>query len=263
MSSVKDKIKAVFFDIDGTLVSFTTHAVPESARRAIEKLRERGIKVFIATGRLLRHTEVVSDIEVDGYITVNGSYCLTSSGEVIFEQAFPKDVVERIFALEKEYGFRAAVMTHENIFVDSLSGRPSEVADMVDITPVEADLDEIVATQSVLQMCPYISKELEQNIMPLLPECVSSRWIDMFMDLNLKGIDKSVAARRVMEYYGYTLDEAMAFGDGGNDVPIVRDVGVGVAMGNACEELKSVADYITDSVDEDGIENALLHFGLI
>ena len=263
MSSVKDKIKAVFFDIDGTLVSFTTHAVPESARRAIEKLRERGIKVFIATGRLLRHTEVVSDIEVDGYITVNGSYCLTSSGEVIFEQAFPKDVVERIFALEKEYGFRAAVMTHENIFVDSLSGRPSEVADMVDITPVEADLDEIVATQSVLQMCPYISKELEQNIMPLLPECVSSRWIDMFMDLNLKGIDKSVAARRVMEYYGYTLDEAMAFGDGGNDVPIVRDVGVGVAMGNACEELKSVADYVTESVDEDGIEKALQHFGLI
>ena len=55
----------------------------------------------------------------------------------------------------------------------------------------------------------------------------------------------------------------MAFGDGGNDVPIVRDVGVGVAMGNACEELKSVADYITESVDEDGIENALLHFGLI
>ena len=263
MSSVKDKIKAVFFDIDGTLVSFTTHAVPESARRAIAKLRERGVKVFIATGRLLRHTEVVNDIEVDGYITVNGSYCLTSSGEVIFEQAFPKDVVERIFALEKEYGFRAAVMTHENIFVDSLSGRPSEVADMVDITPVEADLDEIVATQSVLQMCPYISKELEQNIMPLLPECVSSRWVDMFMDLNLKGVDKSIAARRVMEYYGYTLDEAMAFGDGGNDVPIVRDVGVGVAMGNACEELKSVADYVTESVDEDGIEKALQHFGLI
>ena len=74
MSSVKDKIKAVFFDIDGTLVSFTTHAVPESARRAIARLREQGVKVFIATGRLLRHTEVVNDIEVDGYITVNGSY---------------------------------------------------------------------------------------------------------------------------------------------------------------------------------------------
>ena len=53
--SIGDSIKAVFFDIDGTLVSFETHAVPESARRAIERLRERGIKVFISTGRLLRH----------------------------------------------------------------------------------------------------------------------------------------------------------------------------------------------------------------
>ena len=93
---MRGRIKAIFFDIDGTLVSFKSHTVPESARRAIARLREQGVKVFIATGRLLRHTEVVSDIEVDGYITVNGSYCLTSSGEVIFEQAFPKDVVERI-----------------------------------------------------------------------------------------------------------------------------------------------------------------------
>lgn len=260
---VAHNIKAVFFDIDGTLVSFTTHGVPQSARRAIAQLREQGIKVFIATGRLLRHTEVVSDIEVDGYITVNGSYCLTASGEVIYEQAFPQEIVARIFALERKYGFRAAVMTHENIYVDSLEGRPQQVADMVHITPCEADLERIVAEQPVLQMCPYINRELEQKVMAELPECVASRWVDMFMDLNMRGIDKSVAAQRVMEYYGYTMNEAMAFGDGGNDVPIVRDVALGVAMGNACEELKAVADYVTQDVDEDGIERALLHFGLI
>ena len=55
----------------------------------------------------------------------------------------------------------------------------------------------------------------------------------------------------------------MAFGDGGNDLPMVRDVAVGVAMGNACEELKQVADYVTLSVDEDGVSHALKKFGLI
>ena len=114
---MRNKIKAVFFDIDGTLVSFTTHTVPDSAREAIKRLRERGIKVFIATGRLLRHTDVVRDIEVDGYITVNGSYCLTSSGEVIYEQAFPQPVVERILSLMEQYGFDMELMTHENIYV--------------------------------------------------------------------------------------------------------------------------------------------------
>lgn len=256
-------IKAVFFDIDGTLVSFQTHGVPDSAREVIRTLRERGIKVFIATGRLLCHTDAVGDVEVDGYITVNGSCCLTSSGEIIYEQAFPREVLDRVFALEERYGFQAAVMTQKNIYIDRITPSVQTIADMIHIYPEVADLRHIAATQPVLQMCPYISPELEREVMPQLPECVPSRWIDLFMDINLKGIDKAVGARKVMEYYGLTMEEAMAFGDGGNDLPLVRDVAVGVAMGNACDELKQVADHITSSVDEDGVSRALKQFGLI
>ncbi len=260
---MKKRIKAVFFDIDGTLVSFTTHTVPPSTREAIRRLREQGIKVFIATGRLLRHTDAVGDVEVDGYITVNGSYCLTSSGEVIFEAAFPRDVVDRVFELEERYGFQAAVMTHKNIYIDCITPVVQTIADMIHIYPEVADLRQVAAQQPVLQMCPYIMADLEREVMPQLPECVPSRWTQLFMDINIKGIDKSVGARRVMEYYGLSLDQAMAFGDGGNDLPLVRDVAVGVAMGNACDELKEVADYITSSVDEDGVSRALEHFELI
>lgn len=257
------KIKAVFFDIDGTLVSFRTHTVPMSARRAIAKLREQGIKVFIATGRLMRHTEVVKDVEVDGYVTVNGSYCTTADGEVIFEKAFPREVVEKVWELERRYGFQSAVMTHENIFVSHIGERVRTIADMIAIEPEVADLRQIVASQPVLQMCPYIDADVEAEIMPQLPECVASRWIGTFMDINLRGVDKSMGIRKVMEHYGFTLSEAMAFGDGGNDIPMVRDAGIGVAMGNACEELKAVADYITLSVDDNGVEWALRHYGLI
>ena len=260
---MKKRIKAAFFDIDGTLVSFKTHAVPASAREAIQRLRENGVKVFIATGRLLRHTDVVRDIEVDGYITVNGSYCLTSSGEVIYEQAFPQNVLERIFSLMDEYNFSMEVMTHENIFVESITPVVQQAIDMVDIVPAVAPLREIASTHKVLQVCPYISHELEQKILPQLPECVGSRWTELFMDVNMRGIDKSIAARKVMEYYSLTMDEAMAFGDGGNDVSIVRDVALGIAMGNACDALKQVADYVTTSVDEDGIKCALEYFELI
>ena len=251
---MKKRIKAVFFDIDGTLVSFTTHAVPESARKAIQRLRERGIKVFIATGRLLRHTDVVRDIEVDGYITVNGSYCLTSSGEVIYEQAFPQQTVERIFSFVEQYGFAMELMTHENIFVEKITPEVQTAIDMVAIVPEVASLRKIAAEQKVLQVCPYINHELEQKILPQLPECVGSRWTELFMDVNMRGIDKSIAARKVMEYYGFTMEESMAFGDGGNDIEMLQTVGTGVAMGNAVQELKDIADIVCPSIHDDGLE---------
>ena len=253
----------MFFDIDGTLVSFKSHTVPESARRAIARLREQGVKVFIATGRLMKHVAIVNDIEVDGYITVNGGYCITSAGEVIFESAFPRATVERVIDLSEQYGFDLNVMTHEDMYVSSMGERVKKIASMINIMPTVADVRVIAATQPVVQMCPYISRELEQEIMPLLPDCVGSRWIETFMDLNVRGVDKSLGIQQVMSYYGLTMAEAMAFGDGGNDLPMVRDAAVGVAMGNACDELKAVADYITSSVDEDGVSRALEHFGLI
>ena len=260
---MKGRIKAVFFDIDGTLVSFKSHTVPESARRAIARLREQGVKVFIATGRLMKHVAIVNDIEVDGYITVNGGYCITSAGEVIFESAFPRATVERVIDLSEQYGFDLNVMTHQDMYVSSMGERVKKIASMINIMPTVADVRTIAATQPVVQMCPYISRELEQEIMSLLPDCVGSRWIETFMDLNVRGVDKSLGIQQVMNYYGLTMAEAMAFGDGGNDLPMVRDAAVGVAMGNACDELKAVADYITSSVDEDGVSRALEHFGLI
>lgn len=260
---MRGRIKAIFFDIDGTLVSFKSHTVPESARRAIARLREQGVKVFIATGRLMKHVGIVNDIEVDGYITVNGGYCITSAGEVIFESAFPRATVERVIDLSEQYGFDLNVMTHEDMYVSSMGERVQKIASMINIMPTVADVRVIAATQPVVQMCPYISRELEQKIMPLLPDCVGSRWIETFMDLNVRGVDKSLGIQQVMNYYGLTMAEAMAFGDGGNDLPMVRDAAVGVAMGNACDELKAVADYITSSVDEDGVSRALEHFGLI
>jgi len=163
---------------------------PESARPAIERLRERGVKVFISTGRLLRHTEVVSDIEVDGYVTVNGSYCVTSDGRKIFELSFPRETLDKVFALEEKYGFQAAVMTHDDIYIDRITDRVQSIVDIIHITPSVADLKRIAATEPVLQMCPYVGEELERKIMPELPECVGTRWIDIFMDINMRGIDK-------------------------------------------------------------------------
>ena len=85
----------------------------------------------------------------------------------------------------------------------------------------------------------------------------------MFADVIPAGSSKAVGIDKMLAYFGIPLADTMAFGDGGNDVSMLRHVGIGVAMGNAGDEARRAADYVTTSVDEDGILNALRHFGVI
>ena len=96
--------KAIFFDIDGTLVSFRTHEIVPSAYDAIAALRKKGHKVFIATGRPLHLIKGLQDARFDGYITFNGSYCLTSDGEEIYCDAIPPNELSALCQHEQQHG---------------------------------------------------------------------------------------------------------------------------------------------------------------
>ena len=96
-----------------------------------------------------------------------------------------------------------------------------------------------------------------------MPHCTSARWHPSFTDITLQGADKGNALRQMAKHLGLSLEECIAFGDGGNDISILQTAGIGVAMGNANDSVKAVDDYITTSVDNDGIRNAFTHFGVI
>ena len=95
-------IKAVFFDIDGTLVSFHTHRVSEATRQAIRQLRTQGIKVFIATGRHLQVINNLGDLEFDGYVTLNGSCCYIGRDRVIYRRMIPEIALEHLIKYQEE-----------------------------------------------------------------------------------------------------------------------------------------------------------------
>lgn len=261
---MKQRIKAVFFDIDGTLVSFKTHAVPQSTKDAIRLLRESGVKVFVATGRMLAMTTVLRDIEFDGFITYNGSFCIDEHGEVIFKNTVPKRELEALAVWLDNERIPVSFMCRDEMFVNYLAPVVKEVAELVHVSyPVVKPVREIIK-EDVFQLCVYADEAtLGRLLNEVLTDCEGSRWIDVFADVNMKGMNKSVGIDAILKHYGLELGESMAFGDGGNDIPMLRHVGVGVAMDNSNDEVKAAADYVTDTVDNDGVPKALHHFGLL
>ena len=97
----------------------------------------------------------------------------------------------------------------------------------------------------------------------VLIHCHTTHWNPGFADVNMRGCGKQLGIDCLLQYYGIRLGETLAFGDGGNDISMLRHVAIGVAMGNASDEVKRVADYITNSVDDNGIWNALKCFCII
>lgn len=259
-------IKAVFFDIDGTLVSFRTHRIPQTTLDAVAALRRRGIKVYIATGRPLPFIDNLEGLEYDGMITVTGAHCFTRDGQVIFHQPLPCEDVERLVD-HHESGAEAYpimfVCEHE-MCITSVNEDVRHIAGLLNIQLPPVRAIGYVRGKQVLQAISFFKEDREPELMSrLMPGCVSMRWHPLFTDVIARGVDKSVGIDKVLAFEHISLDEAMAFGDGGNDVAMLSHVPFGVAMGNACEELKAVARHVTDSVDDDGIAKALVRFGLI
>ncbi len=256
---------ALFFDIDGTLVSFKTHEIPASTILALTQAKANGHRVFIATGRppvIITNLGAIEHL-IDGYVTSNGALCFVGDKIVSCHAILPAEVrlvVEdsrrRSYGLilvgERDIAVLDPIGNVDQIFRQQLAVK------FQDIVSVEE-----VLHQRILQMTPFFSEEYEIELMKQIPDCISGRWHPAFTDITAKKADKGQGLLAMATYENLDPAYTIAFGDGGNDATMVRTAGIGIAMGNALESLKTEADYVTTSVDEDGIRNALKHFGLI
>ncbi len=257
---------ALFFDIDGTLVSFKTHEIPPSAIFALTQAKANGHQVFIATGRpplIITNLGAIEHL-IDGYVTINGALCFVDDTTIRCKD-IPKDAVRLVVddARKNRYGLivvgeRDLAVLDPQGEVDRVFRQEIAVKNLNRAKPIDD-----VLRQRILQLTPFFSADYERDMMTRIPSCTSGRWHPAFTDVTAKGADKGEGILAIASHFGLDPQFTMAFGDGGNDSSMIRAAGVGVAMGNAIDALKQEADYTTTSVDDDGVLHALRHFGLV
>jgi len=257
---------ALFFDIDGTLVSFKTHQIPDSTIQALTQAKQAGHKVFIATGRpplIITNLGAIEHL-IDGYVTINGALCFVGN-EVVKCKEIANETARFVAkdAQEKNYGLimvgeKDVAVLDPKGEVDKIFRQEICVENLNQARPVEE-----VLRQRIFQLTPFFDEDYEKEMMARLTDCTVGRWHPAFTDITAIGADKGEGLLAMTKHLGLNPKHTMAFGDGGNDSSMIRTAGIGVAMGNAMDSLKREADYVTTSVDEDGIWNALRHYGLI
>lgn len=257
------KIKAIFFDIDGTLVSIKTHAILPSAKQAIQAARRQGVKVFIATGRPGLFIDNLEDLEYDGIIETNGAHCAFADGTVISHHPIPKADVRRMNDYQRTHDLPVVYAAHDELFITHHTDTSDMIFGMLNLKRPPLGRMEQALEMDIVQIIAFFGTAEEPYLMEnVLTGCVAQRWHPTFADVIARGCDKATGIDETIRHLGISLEETMAFGDGGNDVGMLSHVGLGVAMGNASDMVKRHARYVTSDVDEDGVARALERFVL-
>jgi len=256
-------IKAAFFDVDGTLLSHETYSVPQSARESIALLRQRGIRIYLCTGRHASELELlpISDISFDGFITLNGHLCLDRNKQLLFGLPFPEETAQAMISVFRNKKIPLVLVEEKRLILNFANDTVIRAQEAIS-TPVPdiAEYDGAPIYQATT-FAPCEEDDLIREITP--PDCRAVRWNDLGIDLILRSGGKVAGIRHVIEHEGIRPEECIAFGDAENDIEMLEYCGIGVAMGNAQDKVKTIADHITSRVNDDGIRNALHYYGII
>lgn len=256
-------IKAIFFDVDGTLVSFKTHTIPDSAMQALHTLRERGIKLFLSTGRHQAMLGQVRDwFPFDGYVTLSGQYCFAGD-QVLRKNPMPPQAVEELVAAAGDETFSCIFLEGEEIYLNCINDLTRRFMKDLNLPLPPVRPSSYALGREIYQAITFLDRDNEHLLLDRAPHLKTTRWHPNFLDVIPPTGGKDKGMQAILDYFGIPVEESMAFGDGENDLTMLVHAGIGVAMGTASDAVKSQSDWATDSVDEDGIVKALKHFQVL
>ena len=255
-------IKIIFFDIDGTLIDMKKKYISPRMLETLARLKERGSLLCIATGRPPVSLPHFEGVEFDAFLTFNGSCCFDGQGD-IFRNPIPKEDVVTLLENAKKLGRPVSVATRHRL---AANGWDEDLAEYYAFGKQElrvAEDFEDAAGEDVYQIMLGCREADHPALLAGVRNAKITAWWDRAVDIIPADGGKGAGIEKILAYYHLDRSQAMAFGDGNNDIEMLEAVGTGVAMENASERLKAVADEVCGHVAEDGIYHYCLARGLI
>ena len=250
----------IFFDIDGTLAERTE--VPTSAAKAVARARAAGHLVFICTGRPRRYAEEHFGVYADGFVCSNGRYAVRGSDTIISEPLL-RQQIDTITNILDEYNAGYAFCAKDDLYY---GGNPAYRSVAHEVNGPAQELADALEQNVELYNFDIYFADVEER------EAITNALGDLCLvnphgphpsaDVTVCGYNKGDAVRDVTAALGIPHKDSYAFGDGINDLPMIRTAAHGIAMGNAVEEVKQEAEFVTTDIHANGVANGLKHYGL-
>ena len=252
---MKDKIKAIFFDVDGTLYSHRVHDLPASAKLALQQLKDNGYKIGVSTSRCRYETNNLplffrsfpfdaafydgGALIMEKEEIVKTSYIHPGVMHKLLAMAEKENIAMRYSTFDKDYfAFPCDWYTKDEFFKLYLNMpvtkkyEGEEVFNILAYPKTKQHIDDLFALDQEVNLILHGSKTME---------------------ITAHGINKSKGIEAMAKRWNLSVEEIACFGDGYNDIEMLKYAGLGIAMGNAKDALKEVADIVCDPIDEDGI----------
>lgn len=252
----------VFFDIDGTLLN-EDKVIPDSTKKAVRLLQEKGVHTVIATGRVPKmFSWIQKELNISSFISMNGQY-VVYEGQEIYANPINPELLQSISTLTAINGHALAYCSHDDFKV-SKENHPF----------IESSFDSLMMPYPIVDNSFYINRPIFQGhlycnhedkyqYVDHFPDLDFVKWHDYAYDFLPKGASKAVGIRKLLEFVDINHENCFAFGDGLNDSEMLSMIGTGIAMGNGVPEAKAAADLITTTSSKHGILNGLIQVGLL
>lgn len=272
------RYKMIAMDMDGTLLT-TDKMVSEYSKDVLQRAADMGVKLVVCTGRIFKSAKIFAKIigTKAPVVASNGAYIREKDkDEVIYSKPLNRDEIYKVIDISKKYDFCPQVFTSDTIFSEKLIHSAKNYLRWNE-TLLEKDRINIHITDDIYSI-------IDENLGSILKVLVMSDEDDKLLsfrkdlksygnfsivssfknnaEIMSEGISKGNAVKILADYFNISKDEVVCFGDGENDASMIKYAGLGIAMDNAIDEIKEIADYITDTNDNDGVAKAIEKFVL-